>query len=122
MALFEARIGALKIANGQTDSPAFTAHLHYGDAVAIVIYGPAVLAETITLQVTDDPDATFGTTVWLPLKDVAGTAIALPGAGEARVYPSQLQASMAFRAHSGGAVAADRIWIVSKQIVAHVGF
>lgn len=130
MALFETRIGQLKIPNGATDSNVFTAHLHYGDAVVIVIYGPASLPETITLQVTDEPDPANpaftnpngASPVWLPLKDVAGTAIPLPGAGEARVYTNQLQGTMAFRAHTGGAVAGDRVWIVSKQVVAHVGF
>jgi len=130
MALFEARIGQLKIPSGAAVSNSFTAHLHYGDAVAIIIYGPVSLPETITLQVTDEEDPANpkftnpngASPIWLPLKDVAGTAIALPGAGEARTYPSQLQAAMAFRASSGGNVAGDRVWIVSKQVVAHVGF
>lgn len=124
MALAVERVAVLKIPNGANVSNVFKTHITTGDAVTIIVMGPASLPESVKWQVTDDPDAVFGATVWRDLKDINGTLIPVPAAAEARIYTNQLASAMGYRLTTigGGNVAGDRSFVLTKQFVLHPHF
>jgi hypothetical protein len=104
------RCGSITIANGQTNSNVIRADEVYQDAELLTLYAPAALDSTMfTIQITDDPDA--DTVVWNTLFDGVLNVTA-PGAGLASTYPANNW--VAFRIVAGSAVAAERIWRMTK--------
>lgn len=108
-----ARIGAtagelFHIANGDQNSNAAPWREFFGDAEAISISSPAVLAETVQIQV-DPGNGTFQTLV-----DSTGTAITVPAAAKSQLYNGIITACANWRLHATGAVTADRDFLVSK--------
>lgn len=101
---------SLTIANGGTTSNVLKAREVYQDADTITLYAPAALdAATFTIEGTDDPDAAVP--VWTTLYD-GGSDVTAPPAGKHSVYPCPT--FQGFRIKSSIAVAADRVWRVTK--------
>lgn len=97
-----------RIASAATDSNEIDWRPAFGDAEAISIYAPAVLAETVQIQL-DPGDGTFRTLV-----DSSNAAIAGPTAGNVQVYNGAITACSKMRLHATGAAAADRDFLVWK--------
>lgn len=113
-----ARIGKITIPNGTAVSNVIKARECYEDAEEILLEGPAALdAHTYVLEVTDDADAIFGATVWRAFQSGSPAAdVAPPAAAKSIAYASGLLSADAFRIRdTSGNVAADRIWIATKQ-------
>lgn len=108
-ASFIDRLGDLTISNGQTTS-AWKSAAEYEDAIAIGIEAPGTLPEAITIEVNSERDGTGTSATY---QNDSGADYAGPAAGKARVYPT-LPSFKAFRLKAGGAVAADRIFKISK--------
>lgn len=97
-----------RIDNGGTNSNEIDWQGTFGDAEAISFAAPATLPETVVIQL-DPGDGTFRT-----LCDSTNTAIAMPTAGKIQVYNGVITACAKIRLQAGGAVAANRDYIVSK--------
>jgi hypothetical protein len=114
---FGARLPSLTILNGQSNSNILRAK-EIDDASIIILYAPAALdAFTFTIEVSDDPDAISPVWNTLQLGDTPADATA-PPATKARAY-YEIVGAGGFRVHSSSAVAADRIWRVTKQFIAN---
>lgn len=90
-------LGTLVIASGQTDSPLLA--MNRRPVVAIAIYAPATLPETITIQISPDGVA------WNTHPVTAGL-----GAGNLVVIDPFI--GYALRIHASAAVAANRSFVV----------
>jgi hypothetical protein len=101
------------IASGQTRSNVVRADYVYNDAEMITLYAPTALdVTTFSLQVTDNPDA--NPIVWNTLNDGVVDIVA-PAANRACTYPANNWA--AFSILAGSAVAAERVWRMTKTHV-----
>lgn len=98
------------IANGATISNVFI-KAEYEDAVSIFIYSPAVLAEAVTIQVSDDPTGNGTFVTW---QDDSAVDVPSPGAGKGRGY-FELAAVGAFRLVAGSAVGGQRTFKLTKS-------
>lgn len=96
------------IANGQTSSNTVSAALVYEDAMTIGLQAPATLPETVTIYVSQDG------TNWNALYDGSTTVLA-PLATYAASYP--VFPWKYFKLVAGGAVAAERIFKMSKSVL-----
>jgi hypothetical protein len=110
MSNFNATLTDLVILAAATTSRVVEVAKECADANYLTIYAPAVLAETVTIQVSKD-----GVTFAALHTGVAD--VITPLAGKARVY-TELSAVMYFRLVAGVAVAADRTFQVSKNYLA----
>ena len=106
MTYYNAKMGNLVIASSGTTTPERTAKADYGDAENIVIFAPATLTGTVTVEVSDVPGGTF-----VPLQS-GGADVTLP-AGKATTITEVGFPAMRFK--SGSAEAAARTFILSKQ-------
>lgn len=103
---FNAALKDVVILSGATTSRAVEGVYEYDDAAAITMQAPATLAETCTLEVSQD------STTFVTLND--GTAdIAPPLAGKGRQY-IELIGWKYWRIKAGSAAAADRTFKVTK--------
>lgn len=110
---FIADMKSLTIASGQTNGTAIGG---FDDAEALVIYAPATLTGTITLQVAPEREASEGGTStaqsWATMQS-GGVDITLP-AGKALTLTDI--AFRQLRLVSGSAEGGDRAFRVTKQI------
>jgi len=114
MSLSTSRVFPLTILSGQVNSNVLKANEAYEDALFLVLYAPAALdAFTFTIEVTHNPDAAAPVFVTLQQGTTPADAVA-PAAAKARAY-GELPGCAGFRIHSSAAVAADRIWQVTKS-------
>lgn len=114
MSLMTARLFPITILNGAANSNVLKAREVYEDALFIILYAPAALdAFTFTIEVTADPEAAAPVFVTLQQGTTPADA-APPLAGKARAY-GEIPAAMGFRIHSSSNVAADRVWLASKN-------
>ena len=108
----------LVIPNGSTMSQVFNGVYVYHDAIGgIQIYSPAVLPESVYIEVNKDQLATNSSPGWEEIEtfDDTGASIRLfvPGAGKSQTYTEMVTAG-SFRLRSTAAVAADRVFQCNK--------
>ena len=105
---FDARLHDVVIPSGAAVTRSIFGTYEYSDATAIVIQSPATLdALTFTIETSND-GTNFAT-----MSDGTNN-IPVPAAGKAIQYTDML-GSKYFRIKASGNVAADRIFLVSKQ-------
>lgn len=104
---FTSKLKDITIPAGQAVSNEIDANGYYEDAECIVLYAPAVLAETCTIEVSDVVGGTFRTLT--TLNGNALSDVAPPLAGKARKY-TEIMGCTSFRLKAGVNVAADRVF------------
>lgn len=102
-------LGTLTIVNGATDSGILVPKTKgFGYLSTLIVYCPATLPETITMQV--DPYEANQT--WYTLQD-NGADVAFAAGKAVVVFTGAFQS---MRLHAGVAVAADRVFVVTGQL------
>ena len=104
-------IDAFVVANGQTASNILVARTQYRDADSFTVFGPAVLAETATLQVSDTEDGSSG---WTNYQE--GGADVTFAAGKARKIEDPSWRAMRISLSVGAA--AQRTFPINKTFFA----
>lgn len=113
MARHPARLGTLTITSGATESTALSTltnmKVAVGSAVDLIIYAPAVLTGTVTVEISPVESPSSGDWVSLSL---SGSAVTI-AAGVGELIPAVAYYDL--RLSSGSAEGADRDFIIVAQ-------